>query len=191
MQLEIYQWLGPILSIFYIIRTFRQYTLGKSSPRNTIVWIIFWFGVALLCIMPNKIADSLAEGLGFRDRPNAIIFVALGLLFLMVFYLSAALNRVENQLTDLVRKIALTEARQAELDAIEKQKSLSTSIISPITATETGIINNRASNSDAQNMLEDINELENIVNKLLPNINDERNDNIPNAGKMPKSKSKK
>lgn len=185
MQLEIYQWLGPILSIFYILRTFRQYTLGKSSPRNTVVWIIFWFGVALLCIMPNKIADSLAEGLGFRDRPNAIIFVALGLLFLMVFYLSAALNRVENQLTDLVRKIALTEARQIELDAIEKENKLA----SPITTTAVGMANKPTVKT--KTMLEDIEELENIVEKLIPNTTDERNDNIPNAGKMPKSKSKK
>ena len=187
MQLEIYQWLGPILSIFYIIRTFRQYTLGKSSPRNTIVWIIFWFGVALLCIMPNKIADSLALGLGFRDRPNAIIFVALGLLFLMVFYLSTALNRVENQLTSLVRKIALTEARQAELDKKSQQNNLSAPIIA--TATNINAINEPASN--AKNMLEDIEELEDIVNKLLPSTTDEANDNILNAGKMPKSKSKK
>jgi len=187
MQLEIYQWLGPILSIFYIIRTFRQYTLGKYSPRNAVVWIVFWFGVALLCIMPNKIADSLALGLGFRDRPNAIIFVALGLLFLMVFYLSAALNRVENQLTDLVRKIALTEARQAELDTIEQQKNPSSSSITPLTSTTVGIGNESAS----KNMLEDIEELENIVNKLLPSTTDESKDNIPNAGKMPKSKSKK
>jgi len=188
MQLEIYQWLGPILSIFYIIRTFRQYTLGKSSPRNTVVWIIFWFGVALLCIMPNKIADSLAEGLGFRDRPNAIIFVALGLLFLMVFYLSAALNRVENQLTDLVRKIALTEARQAELDAIEQQKSISTPM-SLASTTNLDITNKSVSTSE--NILEEIEALENIVNDLLPNTKDEENNSIPNAGKMPKSKSKK
>lgn len=188
MQLEIYQWLGPILSIFYIIRTFRQYTLGKYSPRNTVIWIIFWFGVALLCIMPNKIADSLAEGLGFRDRPNAIIFVALGLLFLMVFYLSAALNRVENQLTDLVRKLALTEDRQAKLDTIEQQNN-STPIIPPITNTAEGMVNTSTSNS--KDMMEDIEELENIVNKLLPGTTDESKDNIPNAGKMPKSKSKK
>lgn len=189
MQLEIYQWLGPILSIFYIIRTFRQYTLGKYSPRNTVVWITFWFGVALLCIMPYKIADSLAEGLGFKDRPNAIIFVALGLLFLMVFYLSAALNRVENQLTDLVRKIALTEARQAELDIINQQNEQSSSLIAPITNTAIGVVKIPA--SDTQNMLEDVEELENIVNKLLPSTTDESKDNIPNAGKMPKSKSKK
>jgi len=187
MQLEIYQWLGPILSIFYIIRTFRQYTLGKSSPRNTVIWIIFWFGVALLCIMPNKIADSLAVGLGFRDRPNAIIFVALGLLFLMVFYLSAALNRVENQLTDLVRKIALTEARQAELDALDQQDNPSSPIITPLTNRTIGIVNEPVS----ENIIEDIEELENIVNKLLPGTTDESTDNIPNAGKMPKSKSKK
>lgn len=109
MQLEIYQWLVPILSSFYIVRTIKQYAAGKYSPRNTVIWIVFWISISLLALMPNEIANSLATGLGFKDKPNAIIFVALGLLFLMVFYLSSAINRVENQLTDLVRQLALQE----------------------------------------------------------------------------------
>lgn len=113
MQLEIYQWLGPIIALYYIVRTVKQYSKGKYSPRNTIIWLVFWTGISLLAIMPDRIANSLAKGLGFRDHINAIIFVALALLVLFVFYLSAALNRVENQLTDLIRAIALKEGLQS------------------------------------------------------------------------------
>ncbi|MEM6318068.1 MAG: DUF2304 family protein [Bacteroidota bacterium] len=109
MQLELYKWLAPLIALFYIIRTVRQYGAGKYSPRNTVIWIIFWISIAMLGFMPDEIPNSLAKGLGFKDHINALIFVALGLLFLMVFYLSAAINRVENQLTSLVRKIALHE----------------------------------------------------------------------------------
>ena len=183
MQLELYQWLVPLLAIFYIIRTVRQYSLGKYSPRNTIIWIIFWLSIALLGIMPNEIANSLAKGLGFQDRPNAIIFVALGLLFLMVFYLSSALNRVENQLTDLVRKLALSEALQGlvtkeEIEITEgpkeeiKSKDLS------------------KSEYEAVHLLKNITELENIVTNLVPDTTVEHPESIPSEGKTPKSKSK-
>ncbi len=117
-QLEIYQWLGPIIAIYYIIRTFRQYKEGKYSPRNTIIWTIFWVGIMLLALLPDTVANSIAKTLGFKDHINAIIFVFLALLVLMVFYLSAALNRVENKMTELVRRIALDQAEQ-----IQKQKT--------------------------------------------------------------------
>lgn len=121
MKLQIYQWLVPLLALYYIIRTVRQYSRGKYSPRNTIIWIIFWIGISLLAIMPDEIPNSIAKGLGFKDHINAIIFVALGLLFLLVFYLSAAVNRIENQLTELVRQLALNEFSKKE-KPIDKNK---------------------------------------------------------------------
>ena len=154
-DLKLYQWLVPALAIFYIVRTIRQYTKGKYSPRNTIIWITFWVSVALLGIMPNEIANSLAEGLGFRDRPNAIIFVALGALFLMVFYLSAALNRVENQLTDLVRGLALSEVLHES--ALSDELKVDLQDIKPASqntaATEkvsTSLVTNQANNRPKQ-----------------------------------------
>ena len=182
MQLELYQWLVPVLAIFYIIRTIRQYSLGKYSPRNTIIWIIFWVAITLLGIMPNKIADSLATGLGFRDRPNAIIFVALGLLFLMVFYLSAALNRVENQLTDLVRKLALSEAFQGLVSEEESVKTIRKSI----SQDEKEDISK--SEYETKQVVKNIEELESIVNEILPDTTTEHPENIPSEGKTPKTK---
>ena len=106
-RLEVYQWLGPIIAAYFIIRIFRQYRGGKYSPRNTIIWIGFWAGIFLLSLLPDRIPNIIARGLGFKDHINAIIFAALATLFLMMFYLSAAVNRIEDRLTDLVRKIAL------------------------------------------------------------------------------------
>ena len=125
MQLEIYQWLVPLLSLFYIIRTIKQYSKGKYSPRNTVIWILFWLSIAMIAIMPDEIPNRIAKALGFKDHINAIIFVGLGILFLMVFYLSTALNRVEDKLTDLVRKLALEEAIQNDILRSNEQNSSS------------------------------------------------------------------
>ena len=111
--LEVYQWLVPVIASYYIFRTFRQYANGKYSPRNTVIWTCFWLAIMTLALIPDTVATSIAKGLGFKDHINAIIFVALGLLFLMIFYLSAALNRVENKITDLVRRLALEKAALA------------------------------------------------------------------------------
>jgi len=185
MQLELYQWLVPALALFYIVRTVKQYTSGKYSPRNTIIWIAFWVAIAALGIMPNEIANSLAKGLGFRDRPNAIIFVALGALFLMVFYLSAALNRVENQLTDLIRQLALSQP----LQPLTNEEATNTDSLKTSKTTKRSTPNSEFK-SEKLPVMENIAELENIVNKLI-DTNSELPENIPNEGKTPKSKSKK
>jgi len=112
---EVYQWLVPLIAIYYIIRTFRQYANGKYSPRNTVVWVFFWLAIMLLALLPDTVANSVARALGFKDHINAIVFVALGILFLMIFYLSAAVNRIENKMTELVRKIALEQVEQTKI----------------------------------------------------------------------------
>ena len=109
-QLEVYQWLVPLIAIYYIVRTFRQYKNGKYSPRNTLIWIAFWTCIMLLALLPDTIPNSIARALGFKDHINALIFVSLAVLFLMIFYLSAAVNRVENRMTELVRKLALNNS---------------------------------------------------------------------------------
>ena len=188
MQLELYKWLVPLLAIFYIIRTIRQYSLGKYSPRNTIIWIFFWMAIAMLGIMPNEIANSLAKNLGFQDSPNAIIFVSLGLLFLIVFYLSAALNRVENQLTDLVRKLALNEAFQS-IGIEEKETSAASpkELISVVKNKNTVLIERE---SETEHIIQNIKELKRIVNKTVPDTTSEFPESVRNDGKTPKSKSK-
>ncbi len=109
MQVEIYQWLVPLIGLIYIFRTVRQYLNKKRSVRNMAVWVIFWSTIILLAIVPNEISFKIADLLGFKNNVNAIIFVALGLLFLLVFYLSSTIEKLENQITELVRKMALEE----------------------------------------------------------------------------------
>jgi hypothetical protein len=112
MQLEIYQWLVPLVSLFFLSRTFIQYRNKRRSLRSALVWLVFWLTLATMAIIPNQISNEVAELLGFKSNVNAIIFVALGLLFLFVFYLSASLERMERKMTELVRKLALREKDQ-------------------------------------------------------------------------------
>ncbi len=118
MQLEIYQWLVPIIGLYYIVRTVRQLKARKRSIQGAGIWLVFWSVIIVLAIIPNEFSYKIAGILGFKNNVNAIIFVALGLLFLFVFYLSTTIERLENQLTELVRKIAIEQAKEEK----EKQE---------------------------------------------------------------------
>ena len=114
LQFEIYQWLVPLISILFIVRTIRQYRSQKRKPMNMVIWVLFWVFIAVLAIIPNAITFKIAKILGFKSNISAIIFVALGVLYFMVYNLTLTINKLESRLTDLVRKLALEEKNNDE-----------------------------------------------------------------------------
>lgn len=69
-------------------------------------------------MLPDAISFSIAESLGLKSNINAVIFVWLGFLFIMTYYQSTTIERLEKQMTELIRKVALE--KQAKLD-VEKE----------------------------------------------------------------------
>ena len=127
MQLEIYQWLVPLVAGFFIIRTIRQHQKHARNIAGTIIWLAFWVSLILLAVVPDLISFRVAEMLGFKSNINAVIFIGLGFLFLIVFYLSDAQNRLERRMTELIRELAKERATKAEEEkeevTSEEQKS--------------------------------------------------------------------
>lgn len=118
MHLEIYQWLVPLISTFYIVRVIKRYNRHGYNKLTAIVWGSFWFFIALLAVIPDFVSTKIATTLGFKSNITAVIFVALALLFIINSYLSAQLNRVEKQMTEIVRLMA---KKDAQLQNVEKK----------------------------------------------------------------------
>jgi len=121
-QLEIYQWLAPIIGVFFIYRTVVQYLRRKRTLVAMIVWVLFWVSITMMAIIPNPVSMKIASLLGFRSNVTAVIFVSIALLFLFVFYLSSTIEKLEHQMTDLVRKIAIEEKNK--LDIQDKEETV-------------------------------------------------------------------
>ena len=120
-QIEIYQWLGPIIALFFIYRIISQFRANRRLLLGTIIWVSFWMVIILLSVIPGQFSISLAQSLGFKNNINAVIFVALGFLFIMTYNQSATIERLEKQITTLVRKVALEKQENLNL-----QKKLNT-----------------------------------------------------------------
>lgn len=95
------------MAISYTVRVVLQYKQKKRLYTSTFFWIIFWTAVTALAFLPDKISLPLAKLLGIKNNVNAVIFVALLFMFSIVFYLSAVVEKMERQITELVRKLAL------------------------------------------------------------------------------------
>jgi hypothetical protein len=112
--LEFYQWLVPIVAVYFTVRIVRQYKKRKRLLGSTIIWILFWITVSILAIVPDLVSFNIARLLGFKSNINAVIFVALGFLFVFMFYLTAIVEKLEKQLTELVRQLAIENQKLKE-----------------------------------------------------------------------------
>jgi len=119
-QIEIYQWLVPLIAAFFIYRIISQFRANRRLLVGTIIWCAFWVTVAVLAILPDLVSFSLAESLGIKSHINAVIFAWLGFLFLMTYYQSATIERLEKQMTELVRKVALENQEKIEKERARK-----------------------------------------------------------------------
>ncbi len=120
--MQIYQWLVPAVALYYIVRLVRQLRHDGRLIGSTVVWIVFWLTCVLLALMPDLISDKIADLLGFKSNVNAVIFVALGLLFVFMFYLTAVVERLERQFTETIRKLALENERLVKkLEELHRQ----------------------------------------------------------------------
>ncbi|MBX2817429.1 MAG: DUF2304 domain-containing protein [Saprospiraceae bacterium] len=105
--MKFYQWLVLLLAITFMINVIRQYRSRKRLIGSTIIWVVFWVVISALAIMPDFISINIAELLGFHSNINAVIFVALGFLYVFMFYTTAVVERLERQVTEIVRKLAI------------------------------------------------------------------------------------
>jgi len=123
--LQIYQWLVPLIAVFFIYRVVNQFKNNKRLLIGTLLWVGFWILISILAIKPDFISENLAKSLGFKSNINAVIFVALGFLFIMTYYQSSIIDLLEKQMTELVRKLALEKQREIDelKEELKKQKA--------------------------------------------------------------------
>lgn len=95
------------MGIFFSARVIKQYRGKKRLIQSTVLWIAFWIAISILAFDPHNKSVFLANKLGFKSNINAVIFISLGFLFLFNMYFTAIVEKMEKQLTEIVRKLAI------------------------------------------------------------------------------------
>lgn len=108
MQIHLYQLIIVAVAIIMIYQGFRNYIRGKSGQTfwKFSIRVIIWGGMALIAIFP-KFTYILADLIGLEGNINAVILTGFILIFLIIFKLLSAIERIERQITELTRKEAL------------------------------------------------------------------------------------
>jgi hypothetical protein len=83
-------------------------------------YALLWMGAAIVILALAAWSDALARlarALGIISAPNALFFVALGFIVVLLLHFSAAVSRLSDQSKVLAQRLALMEQRMRRLEA--------------------------------------------------------------------------
>jgi hypothetical protein len=99
--------------LFALGRTAHQFFRRRVPAFWALAWATVWLGAGIVVLLPQT-ADMLARFAGVGRGADMIMYLALVLLFYLLFRLYAKLEGVEREISVLVRKIALASSKEED-----------------------------------------------------------------------------
>ena len=108
-----YLLLAAIVAAFvFTVRRGRQHALSRMG---TFMWGALWVGAAIVVLMPS-VASLIARVLGVGRGADAVLYVSIIALFTLVFRIFLRLDKIDRDITLLVRKASLAGRDAARED---------------------------------------------------------------------------
>lgn len=113
MKIHIYQIAVSIISALMIYQGIVRYIKGQSGQTfyKLSIRIVVWGSMALIALFPS-FTNILAKIVGLQGNINAVILTGFLLIFFMIFKLLSAIERLEQNLSEVTRKEALGEIKK-------------------------------------------------------------------------------
>jgi small membrane protein len=106
--MTVIQILIVVFALFAISRTVWQFKRGSLTIAWLLFWIVFWLVAATVAVLPQT-TDTVARFVGVGRGADAVIYFSLVALFYLVFRTYVKIEKTENEITKLVRKLSLDE----------------------------------------------------------------------------------
>ncbi|MFA6995488.1 MAG: DUF2304 domain-containing protein [Patescibacteria group bacterium] len=105
------QVIAIIIILFFVFRLSEQKKKKDINNKELVLWLIFWL-LAAVAIIFIKELDRLVAWLGFSGGSiNFLIYLAVLILFYLVFHLQLNLAKLDRNLTDIVRHLSLNDKK--------------------------------------------------------------------------------
>lgn len=111
-NLYLYQIIIAAVSAVMIYQGVDKFLKGKSGQTffKLLIRITVWGGMAAVALFPN-ITNILAKLMGLEGNINSVILTGFLLVFLMIFKLLSAIEKLEQQISEVTRDEALEEIK--------------------------------------------------------------------------------
>lgn len=98
---------------FFLLFAISRVLLQLRKGNLTVLSFLFWGGVfftAFVGILNPILTSQIARLFGIGRGADVVIYLSIALLFYLVFRLSIAIEDIRQEITQLVRKIALSRS---------------------------------------------------------------------------------
>ena len=109
MHLILIQVVVVLFAIYAASRAVGRFRKGTIGLWELMLWLLFWLAVGVVVLMPNA-TNHVARFLGVGRGADAVFYLSLVGLSYAFFRLYLRMRHVEQELTLLVRKLALERA---------------------------------------------------------------------------------
>jgi hypothetical protein len=96
--------------IFAASRSILRFREGALGRGELALWLLFWSAVGVAALLP-RVTEWFARLLGVGRGVDAAIYVSIILLFYLVFRIFVRLDKIDHDLTLLVRRETLDRRR--------------------------------------------------------------------------------
>jgi hypothetical protein len=112
LRLQIVAIAGAVGLLLFVLELVRRRALME---RYALLWLLCSVVILVLAIW-DQLLGTIARQLGILSAPNALFFVAIGFILLLLLHFSAAMSRLTDQAKVLAQRHAMLEERLRELE---------------------------------------------------------------------------
>ncbi len=113
MKIHLYQIVVVVISsvmLFQGIKEFAKREAGQTVLK-LLVRLVVWGGMALIAVYPD-FTWFLSKVIGIEDNINAVMLTGFLFVFLIIFKLLSAIEKLEQNISEITRKESLHEAHE-------------------------------------------------------------------------------
>ena len=116
MKIHIYQIVVVAISAVMLVTGIKEFIRRETGQTwlKLLVRLVVWGGMALVAVYP-EFTSWLARVIGIIDNMNAVIMTGFLFVFVLIFKLLSAIEKIEQNISELTRKESLREA-QAQIE---------------------------------------------------------------------------
>lgn len=106
------QILITLFSVLVIVKALGKFQKKEVHGKTVLLWSLFWMLVVFLIWQPN-LTNYLAVFLGVTRGADAVFYLSTVIIFYLLFRIFAKFERIEGDMTTLVRDIALQKKKDS------------------------------------------------------------------------------
>jgi hypothetical protein len=109
-SLNLFQWLALSAILCLLIVELAGAIRGRVVRRFWIVRVVIWIAAGIAIYQPDRVT-RLARAIGIERGADLVLYLTVLTFFATSLFLYARCLRLQNQITRIVRHLALEEAR--------------------------------------------------------------------------------